>query len=199
MSSKEFGCNAFWVKFPFFLSQEPGKVVSILSRIQGVEFKPVQSGSPKQRTSKPQLLMHMLPQRSLVTCISLRPLQSTLLQMYLESLCWDGGCSAVITCITEKSQKIINWLGYKVWGERYCLCMKTVWRVICITVPDHSELPVFILQYEVLCSLHQGDKTRLTWQNNTHLFHYQLLHRFLSLTTRCIFGCLNYLCEYHLL
>lgn len=83
-------------------------MVSILSRIQGVEFKPVQSGSPKQRTSKTQLLMHTLPQRSLVMWISLRPLKSTLLQMYLKSLCWDGGCSAVITCITEKSEKIIN-------------------------------------------------------------------------------------------
>lgn len=68
-------------------------------------------------------------------------------------------------------------------GKRNSLCMKTVWWVICITVLDHSELPVFILQHKVLCSLHQGDKTRVTWQNNTHLFHYQLLHHLLSLTT----------------
>lgn len=62
-------------------------MVSALSRIQGVEFKPVQSGSPKQTTSKTQLLMHMLPQHSLVMRISLRSLRSTLLQMYLKSLC----------------------------------------------------------------------------------------------------------------
>lgn len=56
--------------------------------------------------------MHMLPQCSLVMWISLRPLKSTLLQMYLKSLCWDGGCSAVITCITEKKSKDhkLTWL-----------------------------------------------------------------------------------------
>lgn len=135
---------------------------------------------------------------ALVMRIFLRPLKSTLLQMYLKSLCWDGGCSAVITCITEKSQKIVNWLGYKVWGKRYCLCMKTVWWVICITAPDHSELPVFILQNKVLCSLHQGDKTS----------HFTKQYPFVPLsatsppsflTTCYIFGPLNYLCEYRLL
>lgn len=89
-------------------SQEAVRVVLAFSRVQGREFKPVQSGSLKQMTSKTQLLMHMLPQHSPVTWISLKPLKSTLLQMYLKSLCRDGECSAVITRITEKSQKIVN-------------------------------------------------------------------------------------------
>lgn len=75
---------------------------------QGREFKPAQPGSPKQRTSKTQLLMHMLPHHPPVTPISLKPLTAILLQMYLKSLSRDGGYSAVITRITEKSQKIIN-------------------------------------------------------------------------------------------
>lgn len=60
-----------------------------------------------------------------------------------------------------------------------------------------SRLPsFFIIKYSAL--LHQGDKSRVTWQNDTeHLFPYQLLRHLLFLTAHYIFGCLNYFCEYH--
>lgn len=90
---------------PCFL---PGTCEGGFGVFQDREFKPAQPGSPKQMTSKTQLLMHLLPQHSPVTRISLKPLMVMLLQMYLKSLCRDGGYSAVITRITEKSQKIIN-------------------------------------------------------------------------------------------
>lgn len=90
---------------PCFL---PGTCEGGFGVFQGRELKPAKPGSPKQMTSKTQLLMRMLPQHSPVTWISLKPLIGMLLQMYLKSLCQDRGCSAVITCITEKSQKIIN-------------------------------------------------------------------------------------------
>lgn len=92
-------------------------------------------------------------------------------------------CSNYMHYRKKSKDHKLTWLG-SVGGK--ALCMKTVWLVICITVPDHSELPVFILQDKVLCSLHQGDKTRVTWQNNAHLFHYQLLHHLFSLTTSWI-------------
>lgn len=104
--------------------------------------------------------MHMLPQGSLIMWISLRPLKSTLLQMYLKSLCWDGGCSAVITCITEDSQKIMNWLGYKVWGKRYCLCMKTALQC---PITQSSVSSFFSVKYFAHCikvtKLESLDKT----------------------------------------